>query len=121
MQFSIRLTIYSMLKLTSILACGFRSVFFYIKLLEHVYKTIHQNFYYTYFIQNTYSWIYSTLPEDKQMLALSATYPKSLGDNLDHYMRSPMHVKIDPKDVSLLGLSNLILFFSLIMVLFAVK
>ena len=38
------------------------------------------------------------------MLALSATYPKSLGDNLDFYMKNPMHVKINPNDVSLFGL-----------------
>lgn len=49
------------------------------------------------------NWIYSTLPIDKQMLALSATYPKSLGDNLDFYMKNPMHVKINPNDVSLFG------------------
>jgi len=37
------------------------------------------------------------------MLALSATYPDLLAEHLNSYMRSPLYVRINPKDVALAG------------------
>ncbi|XP_066912854.1 probable ATP-dependent RNA helicase DDX20 isoform X2 [Clytia hemisphaerica] len=49
------------------------------------------------------NWIYSALPKEKQMLALSATYPEVLAQHLNNYMTNPIHVRINPKDVALTG------------------
>jgi len=49
------------------------------------------------------SWIYSSLPANKQMLAVSATYPESLANALTRYMREPTFVRLNPTDPSLLG------------------
>ena len=52
------------------------------------------------------SWIYSTLPENKQMLALSATYTESMAQHLTSYMRSPTFVRLNSSDPALLGMSR---------------
>lgn len=49
------------------------------------------------------SWIFSSLPENKQMLALSATYPESLAQQLTRYMREPTFVRLNPRDMGLKG------------------
>lgn len=49
------------------------------------------------------SWIFSALPENKQMLALSATYPESLAQHLTRYMREPTFVRLNPSDMGLKG------------------
>lgn len=49
------------------------------------------------------SWIYSSLPANKQMLAVSATYPESLAAALTRYMREPTFVRLNPTDPGLLG------------------
>ena len=51
-----------------------------------------------------FSWIYSSLPENKQMLALSATYPEVLAQHLTAYMRNPTFVRMNSSDPALLGL-----------------
>lgn len=50
-----------------------------------------------------YSWIFSSLPVNKQMLALSATYPESLAQHLCRYMREPTFVRLNPTDPGLIG------------------
>jgi len=49
------------------------------------------------------SWIYSTLPANKQMITLSATYPESLAQHITSYMRSPVFVRLNASDPSLIG------------------
>lgn len=49
------------------------------------------------------SWIFSALPVNKQMLALSATYPESLAQHLTRYMNEPTFVRLNPKDMGLKG------------------
>jgi len=49
------------------------------------------------------SWIYSTLPANKQMMTLSATYPESLAQHVTSYMRSPVFARLNARDPSLLG------------------
>nr|XP_049610834.1 probable ATP-dependent RNA helicase DDX20 [Syngnathus scovelli] len=56
--------------------------------------------------QEQINWIFSSLPENKQMLALSATYPESLAQHLTHYMREPTFVRLNPKDMGLKGSSH---------------
>ena len=51
----------------------------------------------------TFSWIFSRLPQQKQMLALSATYPSVLADQLALYMRNPTVVRLNVADPALLG------------------
>uniref|UniRef100_A0A8C4NHI9 RNA helicase n=1 Tax=Eptatretus burgeri TaxID=7764 RepID=A0A8C4NHI9_EPTBU len=53
--------------------------------------------------QDQINWIYSSLPANKQMLALSATYPESMAQQLNNYMREPAHIRLDPTDMQLLG------------------
>ena len=53
------------------------------------------------------SWIYSTLPENKQILALSATYPEVLAQHLTAYMRNPTFVRMNASDPALLGMLRL--------------
>ncbi|KAM9341958.1 putative ATP-dependent RNA helicase DDX20 [Pholidichthys leucotaenia] len=56
--------------------------------------------------QEQINWIFSSLPVNKQMLALSATYPESLAQHLTHYMREPTFVRLNPKDMGLKGLKQ---------------
>ncbi|NWV07676.1 DDX20 helicase, partial [Ptilonorhynchus violaceus] len=56
--------------------------------------------------QEQINWIYSSLPANKQMLAVSATYPESLAGALTRYMREPTFVRLNPTDPSLLGLKQ---------------
>ncbi|XP_053377234.1 probable ATP-dependent RNA helicase ddx20 [Mercenaria mercenaria] len=54
--------------------------------------------------QEQINWIYSTLPENKQMLALSATYPEYLAEHLTAYMRNPTFLRLNISDPALLGI-----------------
>ncbi|XP_077369653.1 putative ATP-dependent RNA helicase DDX20 [Festucalex cinctus] len=54
--------------------------------------------------QEQINWIFSSLPVNKQMLALSATYPESLAQHLTRYMREPTFVRLNPRDMGLKGL-----------------
>ncbi|KAL2103210.1 hypothetical protein ACEWY4_000078 [Coilia grayii] len=54
--------------------------------------------------QEQINWIFSSLPVNKQMLALSATYPEFLAQQLTHYMRDPTFVRLNPSDPGLIGL-----------------
>ncbi|NWX87803.1 DDX20 helicase, partial [Nothoprocta pentlandii] len=56
--------------------------------------------------QEQVNWIYSSLPANKQMLAVSATYPESLANALTRYMREPTFVRLNPTDPSLIGLKQ---------------
>ncbi|NXC08574.1 DDX20 helicase, partial [Orthonyx spaldingii] len=56
--------------------------------------------------QEQINWIYSSLPVNKQMLAVSATYPESLASALTRYMREPTFVRLNPTDPGLLGLKQ---------------
>ncbi|XP_062314200.1 probable ATP-dependent RNA helicase DDX20 [Osmerus eperlanus] len=56
--------------------------------------------------QDQINWIFSSLPVNKQMLALSATYPESLAQHLARYMREPVFVRLNPTDPGLLGLKQ---------------
>ncbi|NXB06238.1 DDX20 helicase, partial [Cnemophilus loriae] len=56
--------------------------------------------------QEQINWIYSSLPANKQMLAVSATYPESLAAALTRYMREPTFVRLNPTDPGLLGLKQ---------------
>ncbi|KAJ8410400.1 hypothetical protein AAFF_G00203810 [Aldrovandia affinis] len=56
--------------------------------------------------QDQINWIYSSLPVNKQMLALSATYPESLAQHLARYMRDPTFVRLNPTDPGLIGLKQ---------------
>uniref|UniRef100_A0A674NL56 RNA helicase n=1 Tax=Takifugu rubripes TaxID=31033 RepID=A0A674NL56_TAKRU len=56
--------------------------------------------------QEQINWIFSSLPENKQMLALSATYPESLAQHLTRYMREPTFVRLNPTDMGLKGLKQ---------------
>nr|XP_033775181.1 probable ATP-dependent RNA helicase DDX20 [Geotrypetes seraphini] len=56
--------------------------------------------------QEQINWIYSSLPANKQMLAVSATYPESLAQALTKYMRDPTFVRLNPTDPALIGLTQ---------------
>ncbi|XP_030640746.1 putative ATP-dependent RNA helicase DDX20 [Chanos chanos] len=56
--------------------------------------------------QDQVNWIFSSLPENKQMLALSATYPEYLAQHLTRYMREPTFVRLNPTDPGLIGLKQ---------------
>ncbi|XP_076817037.1 uncharacterized protein LOC143462679 [Clavelina lepadiformis] len=56
--------------------------------------------------QSQINWIFSSLPANKQMIALSATYPELLAEFLTRYMREPTFVRLDPSQPSLLGLKQ---------------
>ncbi|XP_041052212.1 probable ATP-dependent RNA helicase DDX20 [Carcharodon carcharias] len=56
--------------------------------------------------QEQINWIYSSLPSNKQMVALSATYPESLAHHLTRYMRDPSFVRLNPTDPALIGLKQ---------------
>lgn len=57
--------------------------------------------------QEQINWVYNHLPDNKQMLALSATYPESLANYLTRYMREPTFVRLNPRDLSLRGINQL--------------
>ncbi|MEQ2189878.1 DEAD (Asp-Glu-Ala-Asp) box polypeptide 20 [Goodea atripinnis] len=56
--------------------------------------------------QEQINWIFSSLPVNKQMLALSATYPESLAQHLTRYMNEPTFVRLNPSDMGLKGLKQ---------------
>ncbi|XP_023132506.1 probable ATP-dependent RNA helicase DDX20 [Amphiprion ocellaris] len=56
--------------------------------------------------QEQINWIFSSLPVNKQMLALSATYPESLAQHLTRYMREPTFVRLNPNEMGLKGLKQ---------------
>ncbi|XP_043975820.1 probable ATP-dependent RNA helicase DDX20 [Gambusia affinis] len=56
--------------------------------------------------QEQINWIFSSLPVNKQMLALSATYPESLAQHLTRYMNEPTFVRLNPSDLGLKGLKQ---------------
>ncbi|XP_044066872.1 probable ATP-dependent RNA helicase DDX20 [Siniperca chuatsi] len=56
--------------------------------------------------QEQINWIFSSLPVNKQMLALSATYPESLAQHLTRYMREATFVRLNPSDMGLKGLKQ---------------
>ncbi|KAK9514737.1 hypothetical protein VZT92_025429 [Zoarces viviparus] len=56
--------------------------------------------------QEQINWIFSSLPVNKQMLALSATYPECLAQHLTRYMREPTFVRLNPSDMGLKGLKQ---------------
>ncbi|CAH1783028.1 unnamed protein product [Owenia fusiformis] len=68
--------------------------------LDEADKLLESNF------QEQINWIYSTLPENKQMLALSATYPESLAQHLTKYSRNPTFVRLNSSDPALLGIKQ---------------
>ncbi|XP_072025191.1 uncharacterized protein [Amphiura filiformis] len=63
------------------------------KLLDHKFK-------------EQVNWIYHKLTENKQMLALSATYPEYLAQQLTQYMRDPVFVRLNRKDLALHGIKQ---------------
>ncbi|OWF41567.1 ATP-dependent RNA helicase dbp10-like [Mizuhopecten yessoensis] len=56
--------------------------------------------------QEQINWIYSSLPDNKQMLALSATYPEYLAQHLTAYMRNPTFLRLNIYDPALLGINQ---------------
>ncbi|XP_061760424.1 probable ATP-dependent RNA helicase DDX20 [Nerophis ophidion] len=56
--------------------------------------------------QEQINWIFSALPVNKQMLALSATYPETLAQHLTRYMREPTFVRLNPTEMGLKGLKQ---------------
>lgn len=50
-----------------------------------------------------FCWIYSSLPANKQIMTLSATYPESLANFITNYMRSPTIVRLNSDDLALIG------------------
>ncbi|XP_076312960.1 uncharacterized protein LOC143226196 [Tachypleus tridentatus] len=56
--------------------------------------------------QKSINWIYSCLPSNKQILALSATYPEKLAQLLTRYMRNPMFCRLNVDKPTLLGLKQ---------------
>lgn len=56
--------------------------------------------------QQQINWIYSALPDNKQMLALSATYPEYLAQHLTVYMRNPTFIRLNISDPTLLGIKQ---------------
>ena len=59
--------------------------------------------------KNDVTWIYNQLPEVKQVMALSATYPDSLANSLTSLMRHPQHVRLDTASQVLIGLDQYVL------------
>ncbi|MCL4122376.1 UNVERIFIED_CONTAM: hypothetical protein GTU68_062062, partial [Idotea baltica] len=49
-----------------------------------------------------------SLPLNKQVLALSATYPQEITDFLDKFMRSPSHVRLGKESPALLGVCQFV-------------
>ncbi|XP_032218791.1 probable ATP-dependent RNA helicase DDX20 isoform X2 [Nematostella vectensis] len=61
--------------------------------------------------QQQINWIFSALPENKQMMAFSATYPEVLANHLKKYMTEPTFVRLNAADPSLQGIKQ---FYSLV-------
>ena len=59
--------------------------------------------------KNDVTWIYNNLPEIKQVMALSATYPEKLANTLTSLMRTPKHVRLDTSSQVLIGLDQYVL------------
>ncbi|XP_039268227.2 putative ATP-dependent RNA helicase DDX20 [Styela clava] len=68
--------------------------------LDEADKLLEDNF------QTQINSIYSMLPENKQMIAASATYPEELAEFVTLYMRDPTFIRLDPKDMALLGVKQ---------------
>ena len=47
--------------------------------------------------------VFNAMPEHKQCLALSATYPERLAQMVGRFMRDPQHLRIDPEERVLKG------------------
>ena len=60
------------------------------------------------FINDT-TWILNSLPESKQVLALSATYPDSLAALAERFMRSPSHIRPGQSSQVLTGVRQLMM------------
>ncbi|KAK7103015.1 hypothetical protein V1264_021150 [Littorina saxatilis] len=56
--------------------------------------------------QEQINWIFSSLPDNKQMLALSATYPEYMAQHLTVYMRNPTFIRLNITDPTLLGIKQ---------------
>ncbi|XP_023229087.1 probable ATP-dependent RNA helicase DDX20 [Centruroides sculpturatus] len=56
--------------------------------------------------QKCINWIYQKLPLNKQMLALSATYPEELAKLLTQYMRNPAFVRLNMHKPALIGVTQ---------------
>ena len=56
-----------------------------------------------YLVFSLCSWIFSSLPSNKQMMAFSATYPEYLAKHLTRYMREPTFVRLNATDPTLQG------------------
>uniref|UniRef100_T1JLZ3 RNA helicase n=1 Tax=Strigamia maritima TaxID=126957 RepID=T1JLZ3_STRMM len=56
--------------------------------------------------QDTINWIYAHLPENKQIMAASATYTEELAQFLMRYMRNPTFVRLNSSDPALLGVKQ---------------
>ena len=53
------------------------------------------------------TWIFNQLPLHKQVIALSATYPKDLSNVVTKFMSSPQHVRLNPSQSNvLIGVSQ---------------
>ena len=53
------------------------------------------------------TWIFNQLPLHKQVIALSATYPKDLSNVVSKFMSSPQHVRLNPSQSNvLIGVSQ---------------
>ena len=55
---------------------------------------------------SSFSLIYSKLPDNKQIITLSATYPTYMASYATRYMRSPMFVRLNIIDPSLRGIKQ---------------
>ena len=52
------------------------------------------------------SWIFNQLPNHKQVIALSATYPEDLEQVVLKFMTDPQHVQVNPETNVLIGVSQ---------------
>jgi len=52
------------------------------------------------------TWIFNQLPNHKQVIALSATYPKELQNMVLKFMKTPEHVLVNPNSNVLVGVSQ---------------
>ena len=52
------------------------------------------------------SWIYSGLPDSKQIVAASATYTEELVTHLCNYMSNPTFIRLNSNDPVLLGMCS---------------
>lgn len=68
--------------------------------LDEADKLLDENF------QKSINWIYQKLPSNKQMLALSATYPEALANLLKEYMRNPFFIRLNADQPALIGIKQ---------------